>query len=353
MKPPHPLESRYASRWVGSFVIIAIALLLFGLSQSGTVERWLNPMQEVRVLLPQEGLFGLSEGSNVEVLGTKVGYVKQIIIDPEQQIYADVLIRRDALGFIRTDSTAVIRKRFGVAGDSYLEITRGYREELDWEFAVIEADADRAPTDLLQTTIDEIRGQVVPTLEEARRALAAFADIGEQLNDPEGELALTLQAVERISVSLSEGEGLVGRLINDPDFADRFVSMIERLDSDLARLEPLLGSLRATASNVQDITAALGEQTDEIPQVTERLGETLASLQTILADVKDASPRLPEITDNLASTTDDLPYLIAQTRSTLYELEQLTRQLQGNWLLGGRGAAGQDNAELDPLEAAP
>lgn len=346
------IEARYTNRLVGSFVIIAILLLLFGLSQSGTVERWFNPMQQVRILLPQQGLFGLTEGSKVEVLGTDVGYVQEIIIDPKQQIYADVLIRRDALAFIRTDSQAVIRKRFGVAGDSYLEITRGYRDELDWDYAVIEADADRAPTDLLQTTIEEIRGQVVPTLEEARRALTAFADIGDQLNDPEGELAQTLAAVERISVSLSEGEGLVGRLINDPEFAQSFVSMIERLDRDLAKVEPLLTDLQATAGNVKEITASLNDQTDSIPELTERLGETLASLQAILADVRESSPRLPEITDNLAQTTDDLPGLVVQTRTTLYELERLTQQLRGNWLLGGGGADEQEPG-LSPLEAAP
>jgi len=62
------LETRHSNRLVGGFLIIAFALLIFGLSQSGTVDRWLNPLQKIKVLLPQEGLFGLSAGANVEIL---------------------------------------------------------------------------------------------------------------------------------------------------------------------------------------------------------------------------------------------------------------------------------------------
>jgi len=346
------LESRHSSRLVGGFLIIAFALLVFGLSQSGVVDRWLNPMQKIRVLLPQEGLFGLSAGSNVEILGTKGGYVESIVIEPDKQIYAEVLIRRDALPFIRTDSNVVIRKQFGVAGDSYLDISRGFGQELDWEFAVLQAKADRAPTDLLQATIEEIREQVVPTMKEARRAVTAFADIAEQLNDPQGDLAKTLAATERISTSISNSEGLVGRLISDPEFADRFEQMIARLDKDLARIEPLMNSLNKTADNVESITGALDDQSDTLPQITERLNASLASLNEVLADVKRASPRLPEATDNLADASTSLPSLVVQTRTTLSELEALTKQIRSSWLLGG-GKEAEPEDGLTPEEATP
>ena len=49
--------------------------------------------------------------------------------------------------FVRSDSKATIRKTFGIAGDAYIEITRGFGQPLDWEYAVIEAVSDRKPTD--------------------------------------------------------------------------------------------------------------------------------------------------------------------------------------------------------------
>lgn len=347
------LETRHSNRLVGGFLIIAFGLLIFGLSQSSVVDRWLNPLQKIKVLLPQEGLFGLSAGANVEILGTKGGYVESIVIEPDKQIYAEVMMRRDALPFIRIDSQVVIRKKFGVAGDSYLDISRGYGEALDWEFAVLEARADTAPTDLLQKTIEEIREQVVPTLEEARRATTAFADIAEKFNDPQGDLTKTLAAMENISRSISNSDGLIGKLISDPEFADSVQQMIARLDKDLAKIQPLFDSLGETVANVESITNALNEQSDTLPQITKQFNENLASLNEILSDVKEASPRLPELTDNLADTSTSLPTLIIQTRSTLSELERLTKQLQSNWLLGGSGKPGADDQGLTPEEASP
>lgn len=352
MKFGRQLESRHSNRMVGSFLIIVFALLLFGLSKSGVVDRWLNPMQKIKVLLPQEGLFGLSAGANVEILGTKGGYVESIVIDPDTQIYAEVMMRRDALPFVRTDSQVVIRKQFGVAGDSYLDISRGFGEEMDWEYAVLEAKADTAPTDLMQKTVEEIRGQVVPTLEEARRAVTAFADIAEKFNDPEGEFAKTLAAMTKISESIANSEGLVGKLVSDPEFATNFEQMITRLNSDIGKLEPLFDSLSDTAGNVKQITAALSKQTDTLPELTTRINTSLDSLNTILSDVKKASPRLPEATDNLADASTNLPSLIVQTRTTLSELEKLAKQLQSNWLIGGDGPV-PDEEGLTPVEAAP
>ena len=39
---------------------------------------------------------------------------------------AEANIRRDFFRFVRADSSAVVKKKFGVAGDSFFEITRGH-----------------------------------------------------------------------------------------------------------------------------------------------------------------------------------------------------------------------------------
>ena len=72
--------------------------------------------------------------------------------------------------FVRRDSRAVIRKRFGVAGDSYLEISRGLSEPLDWEYAVIDASADRAPTDTIGDVLDEVRTKIFPVIDDTQNS---------------------------------------------------------------------------------------------------------------------------------------------------------------------------------------
>jgi hypothetical protein len=115
-----------------------------------------------KVMLPDEGLFGLTEGAQVDILGTKAGEVRRIVLDPNQHMHAEISVSKAMLAFVRRDSRAIIRKQFGVAGASYLELTRGSGEPLDWEYAVLTATADRTPTDTVSELLAEIRSKVIP-----------------------------------------------------------------------------------------------------------------------------------------------------------------------------------------------
>src|SRR5689334_12874709 len=115
------IKLRYADEVVGLLVIASIVVFLGVAFQAGVLSRWFHSTVTLRVLLPEQGSAGLSSGSDVEVLGTKAGEVRRVVINPDQQMYAEVDIEEQAKPFIRRDSIAVIRKRFGVAGAAYLD----------------------------------------------------------------------------------------------------------------------------------------------------------------------------------------------------------------------------------------
>jgi phospholipid/cholesterol/gamma-HCH transport system substrate-binding protein len=73
--------------------------------------------------------------------------------------------------FVRSDSKATIRKTFGIAGDAYLEITRGTAEPLDWEYAVLTVESDRSTSDTLSEMIEEVRAKVMPVIDDAHKAI--------------------------------------------------------------------------------------------------------------------------------------------------------------------------------------
>jgi phospholipid/cholesterol/gamma-HCH transport system substrate-binding protein len=85
-------------------------------------------------------------GSGVEVLGTSAGQVAEIVLDPETKFYAVVGIDESMKPFVRQDSKVFIRKQFGIAGAAYLDITRGVGPPLDWDYAVLTAGEETAPT---------------------------------------------------------------------------------------------------------------------------------------------------------------------------------------------------------------
>ena len=81
---------RYANQAVGVFVILTVIIFGAAFLFSGQVREWLDPGERIKVILPSEGLFGLSEGAEVHILGTKAGKVIRIVISPDQQMHADV-----------------------------------------------------------------------------------------------------------------------------------------------------------------------------------------------------------------------------------------------------------------------
>jgi phospholipid/cholesterol/gamma-HCH transport system substrate-binding protein len=326
-----------------------MALLIFvgGIIYSGQVRKWFNPGETLKVVLPADGLFGLAEGSTVEILGTKAGEVRDIVINPNQEIHANVRIDSDMAVFVRSDSKATIRKTFGIAGDAYLEITRGTAEPLDWEFAVITVETDRKTSDTLSELIDELRAKVLPVIDDAHKAILMLTAVAKDLQDPDKGVQQLLANLNSIADKIDSGEGALGRLLTD----DKLVRDLEGL---IARMGPIIDDLKATMQNVSEFSTQFNIETGDIPEITRRLKETMESMEMVMKDIRKATPQLPKIVKNVGETTDAVPVLVLQVQQVMVELEHLLKQLQSSWLLGGgSGQPSQTSTRISPQEVSP
>ncbi|MGW8186456.1 MAG: MlaD family protein [Desulfobacterales bacterium] len=338
---------RYTNETVGLFVLITLLIFVAGLIYSGQVRKWFNPGETLKVVLPDEGLFGLTEGSTVEILGTKAGEVRDIVISPDQKIHANVRIDSDMAVFVRSDSKATIRKTFGIAGDSYLEITRGRGEPLDWEFAVITVKADRSTSDTLAELIDELRAKIFPIVEDAHKAILMLTAVASDLQDPDKGVQQLLANLNSIADKIDSGEGAIGRLLTN----DKLVRDLEAL---VARMNPLFDDLEKTIQNVSQFSQEFNADTGDIPEIIRNLKKTLGSIDTVMKDLSQATPQLPQIAKNVGDTTDAVPLLVLQAQQVMVELERLIKQLQSSWLLGGGSdQPSQTATRISPLEVNP
>jgi len=345
---------RYANQAVGIFVILTVIIFGAAFLFSGNVREWLDPGERIKVILPSDGLFGLSEGAEVEILGTKAGKVTRIVISADQQMHAEVQIQSDMKAFVRRDSTAVIRKKYGVAGDSYLYVSRGSGEPLDWKFAVITAVADRAPTESMGAILDDLRAKVFPILDDTQQAIRVFLTVAEELKDPEGDMQQLFANLNAISGRVSRGEGTVGRLLSEDALIKEVEALISLLNENISRLDPLFDELETTVGNVSKISTNINKQSKDLPEVTRTLKEVLVSVKAVMDDLSKTTPQLPRIAANMGDATDSIPVLMLETQQVMAELEQLLKQLQSSWLLGGKaGQKSRMSTRISPLEVKP
>jgi len=323
---------RHADEWIGLLVVVVVALFFGVILQAGVLRDWFRPVSQLRIVLPEAGVSGLSVGADVEVLGTRAGVVRRIVINPNQQMYAEADIDDQARAFIRRDSHATIRRRYGIAGAAYVDISRGTGAEPDWNYAVIQAVTERDPTESVGALLDQVREKVFPILDDAGRSVKALAEV--------------MQHIQK-------GEGDVGRLLTDETMVREIEAVVAKAGPAVSDLAEVASELKLAARNVDTLSQTVNARDGGVPALLRRADAALATLQQTMRDLQLAGQRAPQLTHNVELATRDLPGLLTQTQQTAYELEQLAIQLRGLWLLGGGGKPAPQSARLPAHEVRP
>jgi phospholipid/cholesterol/gamma-HCH transport system substrate-binding protein len=326
------IRLRYADEWVGLLVVAAVAAFLGAILHAGVLRDWFRPVSYLRIVLPETGVAGLSVGADVEVLGTHVGVIRQVVISPNQQMYAEAEIEDQARAFIRRDSQGTIRRRYGVAGAAFVDVSRGKGAELDWDYAVIQAVTERDPTESIGALIDQAREKIFPILDDAGRSTKALANVMEHMQ---------------------KGQGDVGRLLTDETIVRDVEAIVAKANGIVSDLGQLVSELQLAAGNVKILSQGINARDGGVPGLLHRADVTLATLQQAMRDLALATQRAPQIVHSVELGARDLPGLLTQTQQTAHQLEELAIQLRGLWLLGGGGKASPQPTRLPTHEVRP
>lgn len=264
-----PFHFRYVNEVVGGFVILVIIMLLAAVIVAGRAQGWFEPVHKVMITFTSEGSVDLQIGSPVVILGTTVGKIDEINVDEEGFMSAIITIKDDFYQFVRTDSVVKIKKKFGIAGDSYVEIARGSGEELGPGVG-LPASRDTDINELLTTLLNDVKASILPLLESVKGT-------ADQYNGLAADLRVIIAKIEA-------GQGPAGMLVSD----------------------------EATAQRLKDL---------------------LDQTQLILNDVRGATVELPPMARTVNREVQDLPGTMLLTQETLRETEQLIEGIQRHWLL--------------------
>lgn len=313
---------RHVNEITGIFVILVVVVLIAVLVWAAYNQRWFRSTVPLWIVLPEAGAAGIRQGSEVYFLGTLVGTVSDVVVAATGRMEARTRIRSDFFRFVREDSFAVVKKKFGLAGDAYFDITRGTGPPLPEKNATIVC--KELPVSI-ETAIEEVRRAALPILEKLNAGvdtwttlgtkLSAGADawttLGANLGESRRQLDRLIARLDGLVAGIEQGQGTVGKLLTDPAIADDLKTILDK-------------------GNV-----------------------SLDQLQAILKDAQVAGSHLAAVSAVLAREAKDLPGLVLQTQQTLYELERLIEGIQKVWPIRSHIEQRQPNTRIPPSEVVP
>ncbi|MGZ5508086.1 MAG: MlaD family protein [Limisphaerales bacterium] len=291
-----PFRFRRVNEITGVFVLLIVAVLIAAVVWADRSQRWFRSNVTLRIVLPEDGAAGIRQGSEVYFLGTLVGSVSDVIVAPTGRMEAQTHIRYDFFRFIRADSSAVVKKKFGVAGDSFFEITRGVGQPLPEDKASIVCNEQFQ--NALESAIEEIRRETLLVLKKTSAGLDTWTKLGADLIETRKHLDQLTVRMENMAGGIEAGRGTIGKLMTDTAVVDDVQTLLARANATMTELQGMLTNLNTAVKNVERGTV-----------------------------------RLPEISDSVASDAKKIAALIQQSHTSMREFQRLTEAAQHNWLV--------------------
>ncbi|MBA2237490.1 MAG: MCE family protein [Lysobacter sp.] len=276
---------------IGAFTIfVSLFLLLFALwaAKYSSERSW----REYLVIF-NEPVTGLSEGSSVQYNGISVGTVQKLRLAPDDPRRVIALLRLQADAPVKVDTRAKISMT-SLTGSPIIQLTGGSPTSpalasVDTrEVPVIQTEAsalqniadtaNRLVARLDQVLSEENVARVAATLENLESVTGAVAD---QRQDLQAMIVNARQASEQLQKTLATTDRAVGDI--DRELVDKLPGLVARLDSTLVSLDSAAGGANAIVNENRAAISSFAN--DGLAQ----LGPTLGELRLLVRDLRRIS----------------------------------------------------------------
>lgn len=237
---------------LGAFIIAAIAIFALGLFVLGGKQRAFG--KTISVNANFENVAGLKGGSNVLFGGVKVGMVESIALLPGNKVRVVMQIESDKQGFIAKNAMVRLGND-GLVGSKIVEIFGGDNKQ-----------GNISDGTVLQSEQGSSMEELFTTLQANNKNL----------------LTIT-QNLKDISEKIVQGEGTIGKLINDPSIVNN--------------LQGLVNKLHISANNAQTLTKEVAVFTSQLDKPG-TMTHDLMSDTVIFKRLRSATQKLDDLANN-------------------------------------------------------
>ena len=174
---------------LGLFIAGGLALFVLAIFIIGKQKNLFNPVFKLTSTF--YNVSGLQVGNNIRFSGINVGTVDKITIINDSTVRVDMLVKKEVKQFIKSDCEVAIGSE-GLIGDRLLIITQG------------SADASLAKEEAELSSAEPVETDAIMA----------------SLQVTAGNAEIISQQLAEIMVKINNGNGTIGRLIQDSTFAE-------------------------------------------------------------------------------------------------------------------------------------
>jgi phospholipid/cholesterol/gamma-HCH transport system substrate-binding protein len=333
------MNSRQEQVWVGAFVIVAVAVLVWTvLAVSGTFSK---------KGVPHRAYFkyasGLLPGNPVRYGGLLAGRIGTLRVDPQDstRIEIDFTVRNEIP--LKTDSVAKITS-LGALGENYLEVTTGTNG------------APLAPP-----------GSVVKSKETI-----GIADLGDMIGALQPSAQQVLQNLNERLIEMKVTLAEVNELLGDDNRANikaglatlnsmlmetrpKIAKTLDNVQAATEKLEPIMTNVQTASDKISplldDIKGTIKQASDALAHVDTMVTENSPDVRATVIEARKTLGTASEAVDLLKNTlyrnTDNLDEILGNLRVATENIKELTDTLKRRPSLLIRGETGKDRKPGD------
>jgi len=327
------MNNRLLTIRVGLFFLLGLALLwvTYESLSGGRVFR----AKGYTLVARFNNLKGLHDGDDILMAGVRIGSVARtrlangraeadLTIDPE------IAIADDAVATIAQSS---------LLGTNHLEVTVGTpgaprlppkgelktRESVDINEVIAKIGSLGDRLDKLATQIGDGLGGTGP-------GGGLFARLDKLVTDNGPKLTETISNLQDITAKIREGNGTLGRLVNDPKLHDELLASIGEIKSAAGDARTFIADARSVVDEVKSGKGAIGALLyDE---------QTAANIRTAMKNLRDVSDKLNSGQGTLGRLISD-DSLFREAQGTLSKVNRAVDSLSDQGPITAVGVAAQ------------
>jgi len=334
------MKSKRLELWVGVFVLIGIFLLALMTLKIERFQWGKKAGYPLKIYF--DSAAGLDQNSPVRIAGVRVGDVDRIILEKGKakvlfRLPHDVILYKDAKAYLKSE---------GFLGEKYIEITPGSPENPALKPGdIVEQGASPADIEEFLSNLSKVRedlkdiirplGDVLKAVDAKKvesvinnfdRFSSQLSSIGRDSRETIKKIKEAFSHIEDVGNKLKNGEGTLGKFINDDTVYEEAKKTVEVAKEALENVKTTARTLKDLSEKIEQGEGTLGKLIKD-ESLYQEAKETVQSVRDAMKTANDAVQTVNKIVEKIDKGEGTIGRLVNDDK-LMKETEKTLKKVQ-------------------------